>query len=183
MIFSRSWSRISWPLILEAAAEIVIITLLCLLPLAGVAFSAYLHQPAPAAPGHLGYHWLPFSHFLDETVTRGQLAFYAISNWATVIWLCGKEYKRNLFPGRVILGALSVCGFYYCAILIDPAEVAPNAQPSVFVSSAIVYLVSMACYFMIALFGKIPAPSAEDTNQTDVKSLREKLHQLRGNDG
>ena len=183
MIFSRSWSKISWPLVFEAAAEIIVISILCLLPLIGVAFSTYLHQPPPAPVGHPGYQWQPFTHFLRENVTRGQLAFYAISTWATVVWLCCKEYKRNLFLGRVVLLVLSVLGFVYCAILVDPSQVQSNAQSSVFISSTVIYIVSMICYFTITLFGKIPAPSAEDTNKTDVKSLREKLHHLRGTNG
>jgi hypothetical protein len=184
MTFSRTWSRISWSAILEAATEISVITILCLLPLVGIAFHSYLHQPIPTpGPGATQHQWQPFMRFLSENVTKGQLAFYAISNWATVSWLCGKEYQRNLFPGRVILAVLSICGFFYCAILIDPAVVAPNAEPSIMISSAAVYLLSMICYFAIALFGKITPSSTEDSNNDDVKTLRQKLHHLRGTNG
>lgn len=177
MVFFRTLGRASGAMIAEAAAEIIIIAILCLLPLVGVAFGAYLHQ-APVGKEA----WESFGSFLSQNIAKGQLAFYAISNWATVIWLCGREYK-NLFPWRVVLIVLSVFGFYYCGILIDPIKISARAEPSVLVSSTVLYGISMLCYFLIVLYGKIPPLSAEDTNLAEAKSLRGKLKDLRGSHG
>ena len=163
----------------EAFSEIFWITVLCLLPLIGIALSTYLHQ-ATLAPqrGAAAIPWHSFWDFLTDNLIKGQLAFYAISNWATVVWLCGRDY-RNLFPWRIVLIVFCVFGFYFCGVLIDPSLVPARAQGAVLALSTILYLASMLCYFVVALYGKIPAPSAEDTNTEETETLREKLKSLR----
>jgi hypothetical protein len=164
----------------EAAAEILIIALLCLFPLFGVAFNSYLHQSVPTSAAAHAYHWRTFADFATDNVARGQLAFYAISNWATALWLCGKDYK-NVFAWRTAFITLGVGGFYYCGVLIDPSQVPDRAQSSVFVTSTSLYAMSMLSYFLVALYGKIPAPSAGETNDAEAESLRRKLQNRRGN--
>jgi hypothetical protein len=179
MIFFRTLSRTTIAMVGDAVAEILVITILCLLPLIGVAYGSYLHQiPNTLHPTD----WQSFGDFLARNGERGQLAFYAISNWATIAWLCGKEYPK-LFPWRVAFIALSILGFYYCGLLIDPGLVADRARSSVFASSAIVYVASLICYFLIVLYSKIPPLSAEDTNIAEAESLRQKLLNRRGRNG
>lgn len=179
MILFRTLARAKKSDVGDAAAEIIVIAILCLLPLVGIAFNSYLHQPVPVTLPNHESTWLPFSTFAANNITRGQLAFYAISNWATALWLCGREYK-NLFPWRIVIIVMGVVGFYYCGILIDPSHVPEQAEASVFGTSTGLYLASMACYFVVALYAKIPAPSAEDTNLAEAESLRKKLKSRRG---
>lgn len=158
----------------ETAYEVLVITGLSLLPLIGVAAWAYLHQRFSSdTSGHQD-----IGVFLTANIVRGQLAFYAISNWAAVIWLCSREFKSGM-SARALILSLCAAGYFYCGMLISPEPFTPGSEIFVAVSSAIVYALSIGSYFTVTLFEKIRPPSAEDTNKAGAASLKEKLRERR----
>lgn len=154
----------------EAFYEVVIISVLCLLPLFGVAYWTFLNS---------GEGERVFLDYLASNISKGQLAFYAISNWATVVWLCSKELK-NILPGRALIISFCIAGFFYSGVLISADHLLTKPQSSVINSSFVIYAASIVFYFFVTLYDKIPPPSAEDTNNAGALSLRKRLRERMG---
>ena len=142
----------------EATYEVLVITVLSIIPLIGIAGWSYLHQRLGInETGHSGFY-----HFLSENLARGQLAFYAISNWAAVIWLCSREMK-NAMAARAIVLVLCAVGYFIDGMLISPEPFAVGTENTVIASSGIVYGLSIACYFVVTLraWSTICSPTAK----------------------
>jgi len=161
----------------DTAYEVLLVTGLSILPLIGVAAWSYFHQKFGFnAAGHLD-----FSRFLSDNVVKGQLAFYAISNWAAVVWLASQEF-RNAMAARALILALCASGYFYCGMLISPEPFTAGTEGYIAWSSIVVYALSISAYFIVALFEKIPPPSAEDTNKAGAASLTAKLRERRSHE-
>ena len=88
--------------------------------------------------------------------------------------------KKAHIPGRAIFIVGCIVGFAYCSVLIA-ITAAANYTPSdaVTVPSTIIYVVSIICYFLLLLFGKLRPPTPEDTHRQffdviDRSSLRDR---------
>jgi hypothetical protein len=161
---------------LHAFYEVVFITALSLLPLLFIAYYQYVEQPK-----HIdGSAGRDLWDFVYNNVAAGQLAFYAIANWATVAWICGIERKLHI-PARHLFILCCIIGFGYCSILIA-ITAAANFVPSsaVTVPSGLIYLLSIGCYILLLLFQKLKPPSVEDTNISQAGELHRKVNVLRG---
>jgi len=86
----------TWGSIGEALLEVVVITGLSLVPLACIAYYQYVVQDYGFTPKHPNLNHARFIEFMYRNTAAGQLAFYAIANWATVAWLCGSE--KSAYP-------------------------------------------------------------------------------------
>ncbi len=165
--------RASAEMWLDAVYEVVVITICCLAPLIAGAYWAYLNQPASTANPE------SFGHYLSDNIVRGQLAFYAISNWAAVAWLCGREF-HNVLTLKAALIMFCLVGFFYCGLLVAVGHLPRSTDPSIGLTSSLLYVISIACYLFITLFEKIPPPSMEDSNAAGAASLKHKLLKRRG---
>src|SRR5882672_10949145 len=81
---------------LSALHEVAVITALSLLPLMGIAYYQFVIQDMGFPPPAQNPNHAPFSAFAYQNIAAGQLAFYAISNWASVAWLCGANDRSHL---------------------------------------------------------------------------------------
>jgi len=157
----------------RALYEVAFITALSLLPLLAIAYYQYVEQPKIIAPLSL---WA----FVYNNIAAGQLAFYAIANWAAVAWICGIEKKLHI-PARPVFILCCIIGFTYCGVLIA-ITAAANFVPSnaVTVPSGLIYLLSIICYILLLAFQKLHPPSVEDSNLSQAGDLHRKVNALRG---
>jgi len=161
----------------RALYEVGFITILSLLPLVAIAYYQYVDQPRtpPAIYPHRTL-W----DFVYNNTAAGQLAFYAIANWAAVAWICGLEKKLHI-PGRPLFILLCIVGFSYCGVLIA-ITAATNYTPTdaVPLPSGFLYALSITCYVLLLIFQKVKPPTVEDSNISEVSSLHKKVNALRG---
>jgi hypothetical protein len=162
----------------RAIYEVAFITVLSLLPLVAIAYYQYVEQPHLAR--HAYHHLLTLWDFVYNNTAAGQLAFYAIANWAAVAWICGIEKKLHI-PGRPIFIFLCIVGFSYCGILIA-VTAAANYTPSGAVTfpSGLLYSASIVCYVLLLIFQKLKPPTVEASNISEASSLHKKVNALRG---
>src|ERR1700734_4209783 len=161
-----------------ALLEVFVVPFLSLVPLLGIAYYQYVVQDNNVSTAIA--HHQSLADLIYQNTAAGQLAFYAIANWAAVAWLCGLE-KRVHIPGRPVFIAFCIVGFTYCGILIAiTAATSYRPTGAVTVPSAITYLISILCYLLLTAFEKLKPPSAESTNHSEIAELHRKVNELRG---
>jgi hypothetical protein len=163
----------------HALCEVGFITILSLLPLVAIAYYQYVEQPGALPAGNSSRTlW----DFVYNNTAAGQLAFYAVANWAAVAWICGLERKLHI-PGRPLFILLCIVGFTYCGILIA-ITAATNYVPTVAVTfpSGAFYALSIVCYVLLLIFQRLRPPTVEDSNISDVSNLHKKVNALRGDE-
>jgi hypothetical protein len=164
----------------SALFEVCVVTVLSLVPLILIAYYQYVVQDAGFNGVHPNPHHLSLWDFVYNNTAAGQLAFYAIANWACVAWICGLERKVHI-PARPLYILLCIVGFTYCGILIA-ITAATNYTPtsSVTIPASVIYLASIICYLLLLIYEKLKPPSAESSNIAGARDLHRRVNALRG---
>ena len=159
----------------EAAEEVISIGFISIVPLlfAGLAADmAGLINPAEMNP--------PFGSRIWQTISSGQLLFYAISFIATIVYYSSRDFKKN-FPIRLyyILISIAVCAFAVMLIALDPS-LEKLQIPAISITSFVVYFLCAAMYWTITVFKELDPADYYDTMRTGEASALESLENRRG---
>jgi hypothetical protein len=153
----------------EAYQEVLIVCGLSLVPLLFLPLIAQLRSTSEIT-----------GNVLLQAISSGQLYLYSFSLLGTLHWLSQKDRADlSIFPPRKYFSLLvwlpAVVGFIVYSA--DPSLSKPLSPVLVCISIAI-YVLSVALYYVLLVFEKLPPPDTEAHLEKETEKLINDLGQL-----
>jgi hypothetical protein len=162
----------------DAAAELVTITVISVLPLILGGLIRWLQ---------LDNFVLSFASYggaFDTFLVHGELFLYALAFIATIAWTALKEWPPGLRPPRVVFGLFCFLSISMITLFFsfDTARVALHIE-GVLTISKVMFALTLVFYYFATLLSKVDAPDVAAALSESSDALASKLSRGRHADG
>jgi hypothetical protein len=153
----------------EAILEILVVSVISLIPLIGAAIREVLPQDSK----------IYLSDAFEKAFLSGQLLFYALGLIATIIWQSSRDLKQ-FFAIRAVLFLFGISSVAFCSVIIgyDPTLTSEN-KALLGPFSAGLFAVSIVLYVVMSVFSQVQVNVGEELTKDD-KALADAVRRSRG---
>tara|TARA_R110000868_G_scaffold56666_3_gene175242 strand:+ start:3920 stop:4441 length:522 start_codon:yes stop_codon:yes gene_type:complete len=142
----------------EAQKEVLVVTVISLMPLVLAALVNYILQKGQGAEN------VDYLLILLSSIAGGQLFFFIASLIGSIVWLSSRDINSGSFPPRSFFVVYCLVSFGVVSVSIGVDPTLTKLQvPLIFWLSVGLYILSLLIYYALLVFNRAmpPLPDAE----------------------